>query len=617
MRKFLNGFYSVVLLLLCAFAFSNCSDDDGGEEVDNTGAGISAISSETAINVSVYGETVEVSFTSEGKWSPSLQYSTGTDWASIVNISGNTAAGKGGFRVMLSKNETGIERVLTVLVQVEGYSTQATVCTITQEGTGGGTSLTDIALNEYMHKHLKEHYLFKDEYNTLDVDCSNLPYSQFLSTYLMQMETNTEDGGIYRAYSPNAGKRYIYSYMEKLGTAETRATTRATSIVGTGLGTFFSSFMEDKTTIGLAIGWVYSESPAEKAGLRRGDVIVSINGTTLNKSNYQNLMTDLYYAGAGRTFRLGFKRYIPNEVTERYELADGNAIVATDVYFNNPILYSMLIKEKEGSRNVAYLAYHSFDLNFVDELKNMMTQYQNEGATDLILDLRFNNGGAVELARYLAASIAGPSHRQDVFMKIQHSSGLDEYIRFGDGDNLNLNSIIIICSEETASASELVISGLRGIDFPVKLIGSKTEGKNVGMEVQTYKYGDSYYEFAPITFRSFNAKDWGDYANGIDVDVMLNNQNSNYDDDIDNLFPYAFGDWDNFDFNLPLWYALCDIKGVDPTTGEPVETRSGKARLKRPEMNGIIRVPSAPAKRPIGTFGSVIYNRPEVENLYQ
>ena len=221
------------------------------------------------------------------------------------------------------------------------------------------------------------------------------------------------------------------------------------------------------------------------------------------------------------------------------------------------------------------------------------------------------------MARYLAASIVGPSHRQDVFMKIQHSSGLDEYIRFGDGDNLNLNSIIIICSEETASASELVISGLRGIDFPVKLIGSKTEGKNVGMEVQTYKYGDSYYEFAPITFRSFNAKDWGDYANGIDVDVMLNNQNSNYNDDIDNLFPYAFGDWDNFDFNLPLWYALCDIKGVDPTTGEPVETRSGKIRLKRPEMNGIIRVPSAPVKRPIGTFGSVIYNRPEVENLYQ
>lgn len=76
------------------------------------------------------------------------------------------------------------------------------------------------------------------------------------------------------------------------------------------------------------------------------------------------------------------------------------------------------------------------------------------------------------------------------------------------------------------------------------------------MEVQEYKYGNKYYEFAPITFRSFNAKDWGDYADGIDPDVMLNNQNSNYEDDIDNVFPYAFGDWDNFDFNYPLYWAL-------------------------------------------------------------
>ncbi|MEB3372791.1 S41 family peptidase [Bacteroides sp. CR5/BHMF/2] len=109
----------------------------------------------------------------------------------------------------------------------------------------------------------------------------------------------------------------------------------------------------------------------------------------------------------------------------------------------------------------------------------MIQQFKAEGITDLILDLRFNNGGSVELARYLAASIAGTSHRSDVFMKMQRNSGADEYIRFGDGDDLNLNSVRIICSEETASASELIINGLRGIDFPVKLFGSRTEGKNV------------------------------------------------------------------------------------------------------------------------------------------
>lgn len=614
MKNIFYSFYSAALLVLCLVAFSNCSDSDDGEEGgSNADNGITAISNATEKTVSQYGETVDISFTAAGKWSPSLQYSVGSDWASVTNMNGNSSAGKGGFKVSLSKNETGKERVLTVTVQVDGYKTPATVCTITQAG--GEGAAVNLALNKFMDEYLKEHYLFNDEYKTLDVDYTSVSYDNFLSTYLLQMQTNKEDGGTYRAFSVNAGKRYIYSYIIETGASRTRATTRATSVAGTGLGTFFSSYMPDKTTIGLAIGYVYVGSPAEKAGLRRGDVIVAVNGTTLNKNNYQQYMNTLFYAGGGETFNIGYRRKVFDEKLGNYDLVDGNTVLTTGTYNNSPILYSMFIKDKEGKFNIGYVVYLSFDLNFAEDVKYVIQQFKSEGITDLILDLRFNNGGAVELSRYLSASIAGSSHRSDVFMRMQRNSGADEYIRFGDGDDLGLNSVRIICSEETASASELIISGLRGIDFPVKLFGSRTEGKNVGMEVQEYKYGNSYYEFAPITFRSFNAKDWGDYADGIDPDVMLNNQNSDYNDDIDNVFPYAFGDWDNFDFNYPLWWALCDLQGVDPTTGEPLK-RSGRAGLTRSPKEEIIRVPSVPLKRPVGTFGSVIYNRPEIENLY-
>lgn len=614
MKNIFYSFYSAALLVLCLVAFSNCSDSDDGEEGgSNADNGITAISNATEKTVSQYGETVDISFTAAGKWSPSLQYSVGSDWASVTNMNGNSSAGKGGFKVSLSKNETGKERVLTVNVQVEGYKTPVTVCTITQAG--GEGAAVNLALNKFMDEYLKEHYLFNDEYKTLDVDYTSVSYDNFLSTYLLQMQTNKEDGGTYRAFSVNAGKRYIYSYIIETGASRTRATTRATSVAGTGLGTFFSSYMPDKTTIGLAIGYVYVGSPAEKAGLRRGDVIVAVNGTTLNKNNYQQYMNTLFYAGGGETFNIGYRRKVFDEKLGNYDLVDGNTVLTTGTYNNSPILYSMFIKDKEGKFNIGYVVYLSFDLNFAEDVKYVIQQFKSEGITDLILDLRFNNGGAVELSRYLSASIAGSSHRSDVFMRMQRNSGADEYIRFGDGDDLGLNSVRIICSEETASASELIISGLRGIDFPVKLFGSRTEGKNVGMEVQEYKYGNSYYEFAPITFRSFNAKDWGDYADGIDPDVMLNNQNSDYNDDIDNVFPYAFGDWDNFDFNYPLWWALCDLQGVDPTTGEPLK-RSGRAGLTRSPREEIIRVPSVPLKRPVGTFGSVIYNRPEIENLY-
>ena len=146
------------------------------------------------------------------------------------------------------------------------------------------------------------------------------------------------------------------------------------------------------------------------------------------------------------------------------------------------------------------------------------------------------------------------------------------------------------------------------------------------MEVQTYKYSGRTYEFAPITFRSFNAKDWGDYKDGMNADVMLNNQNNNYDDDIDNVFPYAFGDWGNVDFNYPLWYALCDLQGVDPTTGKPLENAQSinlKSRRVQTYNNvklqrnanpmNIIRVPSVEYKKRPGNFGSLIYNDEVIE----
>ena len=97
MKNLFNSFYSIVLLALCLIAFSNCSDSDDGGDVGDTDNGITAIGTETEKTASIYGETVEISFTASGKWTPSLQYSTGADWATITNTSGNSAAGKGGF----------------------------------------------------------------------------------------------------------------------------------------------------------------------------------------------------------------------------------------------------------------------------------------------------------------------------------------------------------------------------------------------------------------------------------------------------------------------------------------------------------------------------------------
>ena len=86
-------------------------------------------------------------------------------------------------------------------------------------------------------------------------------------------------------------------------------------------------------------------------------------------------------------------------------------------------------------------------------------------------------------------------------------SGPSESDKLGKAPSMGLKRLWVIISENTASASELIIGALKGVDFPVSLIGSQSEGKNVGMEVTHELYNGRRFEFAPITYRGLNAKD--------------------------------------------------------------------------------------------------------------
>lgn len=634
MRTIQNIFLRTALCIVCVFASTACSEDEegtGGGGLDNTG--ITESATELEQTVSVYGETNTLSFTAAAAWTAALAETV--DWAKISGTTGNTAAGKGSVRVTVEKNTTGKERTVSVNIKVEGYTNIATY-KITQSATASGAdvSTTDMELNEKMHNYLKEHYLFKDEYNTLTVATDKYPYGEFLNQYLLGMKTNAEDGGIYREYSSYAGERYIYSYIEKASSA-TRASTRATTVTGLGLGTFFSSFLDNAyTKIGLAIGYVYDDSPAAKADLRRGDVITGVNGVTLNKSNYNPYMQELFYTTSG-TYVIDYVRYEPNEELQKYELIPHTATVTAAGYTNSPVLTSYVISEKDKPEGykIGYLVYQAFDLNFTRELEFTLNELKKAEITDLILDLRYNYGGSVPVSCYLSSAIAGTANNGKVFTSLERSTTTQrEEMKFGTDHelgvspvDLGLSSVIVIMSEETASSSELLISSLKGIDFDIYTVGSKSEGKNVGMEVQTLTAGSSTYEFAPITFRTYNAKNWCDYADGMAPDLVMNNQNTSYKDDIDDLFPYAFGDWTNMDFNLPLWYSFCRIAGLDPETGKEIvatainlkapATRAASTIERtgyRPDIN-IVPLKSAPLKRPLGTFGSLIYNQAETE----
>lgn len=621
MNKFLNIIFTWTAVL--CIVVSGCSDDD-------MDFGISDIENPKNENVlSFYGETVTVSFMADGAWNAELSVSENENWVRIAEQKHNSEAGKGSVRIVFDKNKGKSERSVELFVTVSGHD-RMSLCTFTQEASQNGP--VSEYLNKKMHEELLARYLWNGDYkelsdkNQIDFD---LDYEDFLFTNLTKLgETNIEDGGRYRDFSAQVGQRYIYSNIQEIdgtsaGTGSvagkvSAVQTRASGMRGLGMGPTLAMGYTDPNTRCLILGYVYPDSPAERAGLQRGDLIIGVNGSSLDPSNYQQYQQELYTTTSG-IYTLKYGRY-DEETGEK--LIEYETTVAAGSFNYNPIIFAGLFQNEELTTNIGYLVLESFDLSAQELLKEQLEVYQREGIKDLILDLRFNPGGAVAQCRYLMSSIVGPSNYSKTFAKMTYNDGTEEEWSFGFGDtkgdkndqlgqgpDLKLTRLHVICSENTGSAAEIVINSLKGIDFPVTTYGSRTEGKNVGMVTSQMSFEGRRFEFAPITFYVKNAKDKGDYKDGFEADKPVNNQNSNWNDDIDRYFPYGTGDWELALQADPavIWAVQNITEGTDPDFTETKSKSANQVKTRAAGLGHMYPVPNVPIRPKMGRFGNIIY----------
>lgn len=168
-------------------------------------------------------------------------------------------------------------------------------------------------------------------------------------------------------------------------------------------------------------------------------------------------------------------------------------------------------------RRIGYVIYNEFQAS--SDLIQIAIKFKNEKIDDLILDLRYNLGGYVATAGYLASVIVPQEALGKIYQKQRYNDKITrEIIRQEGGDgykteyfqsgtiiasrNLNLPRVVILTTENTASASESTIIGLRPY-MQVVTIGTSTYGKDVG----SYTLADNRYKYQlqPITFRYYNA----------------------------------------------------------------------------------------------------------------
>ena len=191
------------------------------------------------------------------------------------------------------------------------------------------------------------------------------------------------------------------------------------------------------------------------------------------------------------------------------------------------------------------MVYSAFESGFDQELFDVFKEFKNQGIEELILDLRYNGGGDVTSANLISSCIAGDFCIGKTFASYRYNDGrmkalnnqrpIQKFVyslydnlntSLSDG-GLNLRKIYCLVTDDSASASELVINALRGIDIEVVLIGTTTHGKNVGMEGVELTVDTDKYLLFPITFQAYNAKGFGDFENGFTPDYEINENKPN------------------------------------------------------------------------------------------
>ncbi|WP_225000278.1 S41 family peptidase [Cesiribacter sp. SM1] len=279
--------------------------------------------------------------------------------------------------------------------------------------------------------------------------------------------------------------------------------------------------------------YVKKDSPAQAAGLKRGDVITSINGQTITMSNYQDLI-----AAAGENHTVDYRRF--NETKNAYEAQAGVSLAAVELSENPNYLDTVYVAP--NGKKVGYFVYNFFSpgvgntSEYDQEMDNIIADFKSKGVNELVLDLRYNSGGAVSSAANLASLVGQNVNSSKVFYENRWNQLYQDYISSradGDdilrgkfltkdvtiGNDLASGTIYVLVGSRTASASELIINGLRPY-MNVVVIGEQTVGKNVGsIPIEDEENPDNHYGLLPIVFQIYNSQGQSDYANGFTPDA--------------------------------------------------------------------------------------------------
>jgi carboxyl-terminal processing protease len=365
-------------------------------------------------------------------------------------------------------------------------------------GTGGSSSgCTLRARQDWAAAQLREWYLFPE---TLPASLDPSPYTT-VSDYIDALT----------ATARAQGRDRYFTYLTSI--AQEDAFNTSGSSAGFGIRLSY-----DTVANRVFVMEAFEGAPALAAGIDRGTEILAIGTSASDMKSVGSLLA----AGGAQAVSDALGPSTAG-TTRTLRIADASGtrdVTVTKADYDLSPLSSRYGAQiiVDGGRKVGYINLRTFILSANDQLTSAMAQFQAQGITDIIVDMRYNGGGLISVADHFGDLLGRNRNTSDVFERLafrpEKASNNSTHTFAPQTQSIAPTRIAFIGTKATASASELMISAmLPYMHANEALVGANTYGKPVGQIAVDNAPCDD--RFRIIAFAVQNANGLSDYFSGI------------------------------------------------------------------------------------------------------
>lgn len=331
--------------------------------------------------------------------------------------------------------------------------------------------------------------------------------------YYEDVDTEKLTDGLYKGMFEGIGDPYSVYYTKE----EYDSMMASTSGTYCGIGAVLS---QDVKTMQVSILHVYDNTPAQKAGLKDGDVIVKVEDIVASEEELSELVTNIR-GDKGTKVHLQILREGEEDYLE-FDIERNEVEVPT-------VDYEML------ENNIGYIEITEFSEPTKEQFMNAVNDLQKQGMKSMIVDLRDNPGGYLTAVTEILDEILPKGIT--VYTEDKYGNRQDYT---SDAEHQMDYPLAVLVNGNSASASEIFAGAIKDYDYGT-LIGTKTFGKGIVQSVRQLTDGSA---IKLTTAKYYTPK--GNYIHevGIEPDVELEynytgDKNADYDKSKDNQIQKA------------------------------------------------------------------------------